>query len=426
MQNGPSQSGDHSIYSRFGLGDPVPNSVSHMRNMGNINAIYHDLYHINISNPASYSWLRTVAFDMGMFGSSTRISDGNTSQVVESGNLDYLSIAFPLSNVVNEILEREERNYSLSMAFAVVPFTRVGYNISTLERNEINGDIERVFLGTGGTYRFMWGNSIRYKTVSAGINLGYVFGNIEYERNLIFDPEFYAYNNVFTTRYNIKGFNWTGGLQFSPVLRKAATQDGAGARRIHIGIYGGSNTSFSTRANITELGVQQFGRQVNVDTLFAAFGLQGTGTLPGEWGAGVGYQAGEKWLIGINYEKTFWSNYKNELNPDQLTDAYKWSVGGYYRPDWTSPTHFWKRIYYRYGLFYSKDPSLENSASLESRGLTFGMGMPFIHQRKISHLSIGFELGTRGRNGPIQEDYLRVNIGFTFNDNEWFLKRRFD
>ncbi len=425
-QEALAQNSDNSIYSRFGLGDPVFNSAGHMRNMGNIGSIFQDVYHVNITNPASYSHLRAVAFDMGMFGRTARISDGVNTQNVQSSNLDYISIAFPLSNIVNEILEREEKSYSLAMAFSLAPFSRVGYNINTVEQHPALGEIERNFQGKGGTYKFLWGNSIRYKSISGGVNLGYIFGNIQYERSVVFEPNIFAFNNVFVTRYNISGFTWNAGVQFSPALVKPKTQDGVGAKKLIFGFYTGTNTSFSTNADVSELGVQQSGRQVNVDTLTSVMGQEGKGTLPLEMGLGIGYQSGEKWLIGVNYSRANWSDYRNDANPEALSDAFRWSVGGFFRPDWASPTSFWKRVYYRYGMFYTSDPRQVNNEKINSYGITFGLGMPFIHQRKISHLSLGIEAGARGKNSPVQESYISVNIGFTFNDNEWFLKRRFD
>ena len=65
--------------------------------------LYNDPYQINIANPASLSHLRAVSFDIGVNIRLAQISDGTTTQGIESGYLDYVSIALPLINKVNEI-----------------------------------------------------------------------------------------------------------------------------------------------------------------------------------------------------------------------------------------------------------------------------------------------------------------------------------
>ena len=423
------QGNDNSVYSRFGIGDPVNNNFMHLRNMGSIGASYHDPYHINIVNPASYSHLRAVAFDMGLYGKVARISDGTTSETVESGSLEYVSLAMPLNNPVNEILEREDRDHSFGMGFTLMPHTQVGYNISSFQETEEFGTIERNFKGSGGTYKFLWGNSARYKDLSIGINLGYMFGNISYQRNIIFEQDAFAFNDVFTTDYTSRGFIWNMGLMYTTVLNKSKIASNRGARpqRIIIGGHWGSNTSFSTKADITNLGIQALsGSRTIRDTLYSETDVEGNGTLPGELGLGITYQNGEKLTFGINYSLTQWSAYKNDANPEELGNAFRISAGGFYRPNYLSQKSYWDRVYYRYGIYYSSDPRSIDDEKIDSYGINFGIGLPFIYQRKISHANIGMNIGVKGRNSPIKETFFRFTFGFTFNDSEWFLKRRYD
>jgi hypothetical protein len=48
--------------------------------------------------------------------------------------------------------------------------------------------------------------------------------------------------------------------------------------------------------------------------------------------------------------------------------------------------------------------------------------------RAPSYINIGVELGQRGtkENNLIQEQFVRILIGFTLNDNSWFRKRKYD
>jgi len=39
---------------------------------------------------------------------------------------------------------------------------------------------------------------------------------------------------------------------------------------------------------------------------------------------------------------------------------------------------------------------------------------------------LGIDIGRSGMNTPIQENYFRFTLGFTFNDDEWFVKRKYN
>lgn len=423
------QGDDNSVYSRFGLGDPVDNHFIHLRTIGGLGASYNDPYHVNFINPASLSHLRAVAFDMGVYGKIANLSDGITSQNVESGSLEYISLAMPLSNPVNEILEREYRDYGFGMAFTLMPHTTVGYDLSAFEETEEFGTIEKNYQGTGGTYKFMWGNSGRYKDFSFGLNLGYLFGKISNERRIVFDQEEFGFNNLFQNEYSVSGFIWNMGVQYSKILNEAEVLKNRliPAKRIVFGGYFGSNTGFNTNADVSNIGVQAFSSSLILqDTLFAATDIEGKGTLPGELGLGITYQSGEKLTFGVNYSLTNWSAYKNDANPGDLKDAYRISMGGHIRPNSLSQSNYWDRVYYRFGLEYSTDPRVVEQQDINAYGVHFGLGLPFIYQRRISHANIGFNFGIKGKNSPIEEKFVRISLGFTFNDAEWFLKRRYD
>ena len=109
-----------------------------------------------------------------------------------------------------------------------------------------------------------------------------------------------------------------------------------------------------------------------------------------------------------------------------LSDTYNVSFGGFYRPDYKSYNRYFKRVYYRFGGYYKTDPRSIDGEQLNSYGLTFGFGLPFIYQRKISHANLGFEFGNRGGGTQISESYFRISLGFTFNDDEWFIKKKYN
>ncbi len=426
------QQNDNNPYTRFGIGDMSDNNFNHTRQMGGLGASYIDAYNINIVNPASYAFLNATAFDVGVFAKNTYLKDDKHSNSFWTGNLDYLSLAFPLTNPINALYDGVKRKYKWGMNVTLKPNSTVSYDIENIDSVSIGKPFVRNYNGSGGSYKLLWGNAVNYKKFALGVNLGYLFGNLKYERNIFFDKSDYAYNDYYTNDYNVKGFIWNGGLIFTDIINKADIEKNkiAPAKRISAGIHFNSATSFSTRSNVQHFLVQDISSSFQrVDTVNIEQDISGKGKLPAELGLGATYYYGEKHALGFNYTRTLWSSYFNEASGEvagSLTDVNRYSVGGYFRPDYKSYDNYFKRVYYRYGVYYSTDPKKFNGDAVDSYGITLGMGMPFVFQRKVSTVNLGVTAGTRGANAPISEKFLKFSLGVSFNDDEWFLKRKYN
>ncbi len=78
------------------------------------------------------------------------------------------------------------------MGLVLAPYTQVGYNIQLVDTETPGVDVSTNTLkGTGGTYRLQWGTGWRYKKLSAGANVGFLFGNIINSRLVVFDSHQY-------------------------------------------------------------------------------------------------------------------------------------------------------------------------------------------------------------------------------------------
>ncbi len=425
------QTTDNSPFTRLGLGQVTNNSFNHIRHMGGLNASFVDGYNINFANPASYSFLNAKAFDMSMFAKKAWIEDSQSKAEFWTGNLDYMSLAFPLRNPINELYEGVKKNYKLGMAFTLAPHSTVNYNIGQQELLTNGESFFRNYVGSGGTYKFMWGNSLKYKNISVGANVGYLFGKNSYERNIFFDRVGF-YDDYFTTEYNMNGFLWNAGLIYSLTLNKKQMEKvkTTAPKRMTFGLYGNSATSFSTRASTIHVLRQDFDRNsFNLDTILDVSGVAGQGRLPAELGLGMTYYGGEKFAIGLNYHSGLWSSYFNEAAQEEvnsLKNSARYSLGGYIRPDYKSFDSFLKRVYYRYGFYYDIDPRVVNNEQIKTMAATFGLGMPFVYQRKVSYVNLGVEAGVRGMELPVSERFVKISLGVTFNDDEWFLKRKYN
>ena len=427
------QTNGNSPYSRFGIGDLVNENFMHTRMMGSIGSSYIDGYHINIVNPASYASLRATAFDIGLDAKRSTLTSGDLKNTSWNGNLQYISLAFPLGNPLNEILDQQKRKYNLGMSFTLMPNSTVGYNITSQENLEGFGDIERIYAGDGGSYKFLWGNAIKYKDFSFGINLGYLFGNIRYEQNISFFDLPFAYQDLFSSEYSLNGFIWGTGAIYTKILNRKELENKT--KRvpdlISIGVRLKSASSFNTNLTTSQFGVQTTSSTTQfIDTAYIAQDVKGSGKLPLEFGFGASYYKGEKFMIGADFSTSNWSSYENDadntLEENPMSNTYSVSFGGFYRPNYKSYNRYFKRVYYRYGAYYKSDPRSIGGDQITSYGLTLGMGMPFIYQRKISHANIGVEFGKRGSNSPIAESFFKISLGFTFNDDEWFIKKKYN
>lgn len=428
------QSGANSPYSRFGIGDITDNNFMFSRQMGGMGSSYADPYHINIVNPASYAFLKATAFEVGLYTRRSNIAEGEASQTRWSGNLEYLSLAFPLTNPINEVIDGKQRQFHFGMAFTLMPNSDVSYNVFAEEEDPNFGSYTLNYTGSGGSYKFLWGTGVNYKDFSFGVNLGYLFGDIRYEQNTFFTDLPAAYLNNFATDYSMRGFLYDVGLMYNTILNKAEleTNNGAGVNRLSLGIHANTNTSFSTEADVSLVTILGASGTSAVDSTANQLGVAGNGTLPAEVGVGAFYHHGGTLGIGFDLSTTFWSNYSNDAEtltdatPLQLSDTFKASVGGYYKPSNKSYAKYLQRVYYRYGVYYNTDPRNQGGEDITSYGLTFGLGFPIIYQRKISHLNLGLDLGRRGTGTAVEESFIQVNFSFIYNDDEWFIKRKYN
>ncbi|NNE27960.1 MAG: hypothetical protein HKN09_14035 [Saprospiraceae bacterium] len=422
---------DNSPYSRFGIGDLVSLNFKASEQMGGLGASFIDQFNINIVNPAALSYLSTATFDVGLHAEYSKLQDReNRSVGLWNGNIDYLSLAFPLQNQLNDILDRKERNINLGMAFTLMPYSTVGYDISSFFFDENFGQYEVNYEGSGGTYQVAWSNGIRYKDLAFGLNLGYLFGKINNITTVNFTDVDAAYNTFLDRNTNMSGFLWRAGLMYTLTLNKAQQEDEQSPqyKRLTFGLHANSTTGLNTSSNVFEAGVLILPDGSTVlDTFQNVSGESIKGTLPSQIGMGVSYTSGNKFSLGINYEATQWSKFSSAYVNNNLKNTYNLSFGGFYRPNYNSITNYFSRVYYRFGAYYRKVPvEISQGDDIDDIGLNIGFGMPFFYQRKISHANLGVNLGLRGRGTAIEERYVRFTFSFTFNDDEWFIKRKYN
>jgi len=420
----------NSPYSRLGLGDINSPYFTAIEQMGGLGAAYHDYYQTNLVNPASLGFLRATSFEVGIAAEQIGWNDKGLDQVntVRQGNLQYLSLAFPMRSPLEEVLERKTPTSFWTMGIALVPYSTVGYEIeATSEEPEI-GEVSYLFRGEGGNYRVWWNNAWRYKSFSVGLGLGYQFGKIERRQEIVPADVPFSYQNSIENDFNINAFLWNLGVQYEHFLDASAETDLSALKKspsLTIGAYGHSATSFNTRTDDLWLKVNLSTQRI--DTVSVLNAARGEGRLPAEFGFGVMFRNRDILKIGADFAMATWSQYRNDARPgERLSDTWRLGAGAEWSPDPTSYNNFAKRLRYRIGAHVGTDPRSIGGSQLTMAGVSIGVGLPVVMRQDVSFVNVGFEIGRRGSTDVLQGTYGRVTLGFTMNDNTWFYKRKFN
>ena len=414
----------NSPYSRFGLGDPVDQFFVHSAAMGGLSAAFHNPYYLNLQNPASLARLRATAFETGIFGRYSVLQGEGQTDNNWGGNLQYMALGFPIQNPINKALDRRLTPFSWGMSFSLVPFTQVGYSVEVETQGEegVEGT-QNILKGSGGTYRVVWGNGFRYKNFSAGINLGYYFGKIKNNRRIEFDSLEVSFDAEFLTELSVGGLVWGVGTQYVHWLDEGESENEG--KRVTFGAHAGSVSGLNTRS------ARFFTRDNRgftiLDTILIEQDIPGEGKMPLELGVGAIYQELNRFMVGVDLQWSNWSEYRNDAKPEALMDSWRLSAGTEFIPDYTSYNNYFERIRYRLGFYYSNDPRNFGGEQLKDYGISLGMGFPVIRPRQqISFVNLAVQAGRFGLSGLLRENYVKISLGFTLNDNTWFFKRKFN
>ncbi|OYX86066.1 MAG: hypothetical protein B7Y83_02730 [Flavobacteriales bacterium 32-34-25] len=394
------QEGTSSPYSFYGIGDVRFKGTVESRSMGGVQ-VEQDSIHLNLDNPASYSSLKLTTFTVGGTYNLTTLKNDSDSEQAKRTTFDYLAVGLPMGK--------------LGVGFGLIPYSSVGYKVSSVE-NDVNN---RNF-ATGGMNKAFFGASYKIApNFTLGANVDYNFGRIE-TTNLQF------VNGVVTGsremyRASLSGVNFNFGAMYQAKLNKKLSLYSSLSYKLESKLSSSNtrNVAAVTFASGFEVGsVQNADEEVFDEEL----------TLPSELKIGLGIGESKKWLVGAQIVSASQGDLANtyNANPDvSYEKAMKYSIGGYFIPNYNSFTSYAKRIVYRAGLKYEDTGLVVNSESIKDKGLSLGFGLPVTGS--FSNINLGLELGKRGTTaaGLVEENYVKISVGLSLNDR-WFVKRKFD
>lgn len=405
---------ENSPYSRYGLGDQLPQNNIVTRGMGGVTAAYYDYQSINFRNPASYSKLRLTTFDFGLeLDSRTlRVIDPPRKFSSSSPNISYLQLGFPLS---------KKGNWGMNLGLN--PVTRINYKLERRERLPGIDSANTIFEGNGGAYQVFAGTGVSVKSFSIGFNAGYMFGSKEYSAERYFIPDsadVSYYPSSSKTHVSYGGLFLQGGVQYNLKLNKTAS--------LQFGAYGSLKRELNgTKDMAIETYSPSERGNLRIDSIYVN-DLSGKVVNPASYGAGLVFNKHDKWMIGADFSTAKWSEYTFFNEKDSVQDSWKFHLGGQVVPNAMSAKSYWSRVAYRAGFSYGQD-YIRVNGDLPIWTVSLGAAFPMrraTYSNQYSVINTAVEFGQRGNNlNVIRENFLRVSIGLSLSDI-WFIKRQYD
>lgn len=440
-----------SPYSRFGIGEIQYNSAPRYMGMGGVTTAVNDSTYINFENPASYTSVgKYTLFDVGARAAFSKLSTTDKSANANSINFSHIFISFP-------VIYRK-----WAMNLGVMPYSNEGYNFSQTKPLPPYNDIQLNYRGSGGISSAMFGNSVtlfrqlknRSKTMnpdtvsnnalrrimrdtmpemsrlSLGANISYLFGNLNSQSSAILPDTSLGFNSRQIRSVRIDGLSAVIGLQYYKRFK--------GEKVLTLGATYGIGKNVSAKENLF-LGsyITSGTTDFYIDTLLNETNRKGKIMLPTSYGGGFTFRQGNRWLVGADFKLTNWNNYSyfGQTDNNITGTSYQASAGAQFVPDYTPKKLSLRRAAYRIGARYGRSYLNLNNTPLNEWGVSVGFGLllnPSGYYQKIfkapfSSMNLAFEYGRRGTttNNLIQEDFIRLSLGFTFSD-KWFNKYKLE
>lgn len=439
---------ENSPYSRYGLGDLVPNQNVINRGIGGVAAGYSDNQTINFVNPASYgnmsyvdsaslrsnpNALRSTLFDIGVEIDTRTLKSTNPAAKFSATNLlvSYLQLGLPV-----KMRKLNRKGIFLGMAMGLKPVSRINYKIFSTGRLPGIDSVLTVYEGTGGISEANIGVGLKIKSFNIGLNTGYRFGNKDYSTSLSFinDTVVY-YKSRSASQSNFGGVFLNGGLQYEINF---AGYDSSRKRRtnsiLRLGVYGNLKRNISASQDVIRetVSYDEFGAPSRVDSVYEQ-NIKGTVVYPAVLGAGFTYvDKNGRWLIGADYETTYWNNYRFFDKVDSVKNSWKIRAGADYFPaDANTPfKKYFSFVRYRVGFYYGND-YVNAVGNRNEYGITLGFGFPLklrrtsIYETQSSVLNTTLEFGSRGsKENNLRESVFRISFGLSLSDL-WFNRSKY-
>ncbi len=419
-----------SPYTRYGLGEYFDFGTTAFAGIGGASVALATPGQINYANPATYGYVRK---HMPILDAGYRVNILNNATTLSSqrnvvAGLRNFGLQLPISPRTGLVL-------------GIMPYTTTGYK---LENNQINqGDTVTYFYnGKGSINRAIMGighqlinidDTNKLIKLSVGMNASYLFGTLQRDRSLLFENTDF-YNTRITNKTVVRGFALDFGAHFMGKINKKAL------------LQFGFNYSIGNQVNSVNdfyaynFKYSNFGVEIEKDTVSYFENSEGVIKLPSSLALGAAITLNNKWLFTAQYTIQNWQQYSETQNGNEIVDpnirqSNKVAIGMEYTPSTEIDSRDIGALSlstYRFGAHYGYTPYFLADTHLKNYGINFGMSLPLVSSNTWSALNVGLELGKMGtkNNELIEQNYLKINLGFTLSSNKkydkWFFKRLYE
>ena len=400
------QTSTNSPYTRYGFGQLSDQSFGNSQAMGGISYGLRNGLQVNASNPASYSAVDslTFIFDAGMSLQNANFKEGNVKINAKNSSVDYIAMQFRLAK-------------GLGFSAGFLPYSNVGYNMN--KTNKVTTDehgnttaANQAYVGDGGLQQVYVGLGYQiFKGLSIGTNFSFLYGDITHTASTTFSNT-NAYSSSRSHKIDVSDYKLDFGLQYTHKLKEKHV--------LNLGaIYSLGHELNSTGYEYVEKYSENTVITQSVDTIKNAF------ALPHTFGLGATYVYDNKLTVGLDYTLQKWEDVKFFNKDGAFQNRSKISVGAEYLPNPIGRSYF-SNIRYRVGAYYSSPyAKIDGKDGNREYGVSFGFGLPLFMSKSILNISGQYVKVAPKLKGMLEENYLRINIGLTFNE-QWFMKWKVD
>lgn len=415
------QEGTSSPYSFYGIGDVRFKGTIENRSMGSL-SVLPDSIHLNIQNPAHFASLKLTNFAIGGTYANTKSETESQAAKARRTTLDYMAIAIPVGKV--------------GIGFGLMPYSSVGYKIQKvtydIDTNATPDDTTRTvyskYDGIGGINKVFVGIGYQLtKNINVGADLQYNFGTIKTTSLRYQSFPAIQYGSRENNASEVRGINFDFGIAYQTKVNAKYSFFSSLAYTPESKLTLGNSRNIETVELQSSSAITVIERvQIDVEDT--------TIKSPSKLSFGAGFGQVKKWLIGGEVTLTGNSVLSNRFidigNPiDTVTSTFensvRYSLGGFFIPNYNSYSSYLKKIVYRGGLRYENTGLVLQNKSITDFAGTIGLGLPM--NGTFTNINIGLEIGKRGTKyyNLVEENYVNLSVGLSLSD-KWFVKRKFD
>ena len=408
-----SQPGISSPYSSFGVGSLAEiNNVRTMSMGGNTIGV-RNRSTIDISNAASYSAFDSTAFlfEAGVVGLFVNYKTEKETDQMVTGNVSHILMGFPVTKWWRASL-------------ALLPYSSVGYDVSSYNYSVDAGNIKYKYFGSGGFNRFNIGSSFQpLSYLSIGFNASYLWGKLNKSQTISFPDSINLAGTLIDNSIVSGGVVFDFGVQYYTKLKNNLD--------LVVGATFTPKTSLASEDHYIAMSYagETHGIYNFKDTIAYIPILKGQVEMPMEFGLGFSFAKSDHWMFGAEYKWANWSEFRKFGQLDSLQNSSTYSAGGEYIRNINSTYSYLQTVRIRFGGHFTKSYLKLRGEQLKEFGITFGFGFPLKSSRlrgNESMINIGFDIGTRGTEYKdlIKENYVNVHFSMSIQER-WFVKRRY-